>query len=312
MVEVRQARYFLAVAEELHFGRAARRLRMSQPPLSQAIKRLEREIGCQLLHRTRRSVSLTPAGAELLGQCRALIRQSEGATIATRHAATGGAGRLTVGAVASAFGWPLPDAVEGFHAVMPGVDIRIREIDSHQAASALLGRTLDLAIVRQTAPVPGTAATALFTDHFVAALPTDHRAAGSAEPMDLAALACDRWIWLDRAVSPDYHDMMAASCRAAGFSPVPAHWARSVTSQIAMVGCRLGVTIVPATAAHPRDAVCFRPLRDPAAATGLTVLTREQPDRAAERFTGAALAAVHPARTGSGSSAGGSSDSRKP
>src|SRR5690348_969632 len=108
MVEVRQARYFVAVAEELHFGRAAQRLRMSQPPLSQAIKQLERQLGCELLHRTQRSVALSPAGAVFLDQCRMLIRQAEDAELAVRHAATGRGGRLNVGAVATAFSWPLP------------------------------------------------------------------------------------------------------------------------------------------------------------------------------------------------------------
>lgn len=285
MIEVRQARYFIAVAEELHFGRAAQRLQMSQPPLSQAIKHLERQLGCELLHRTQRSVALSPAGVVFLGQCRALVRQAERAAIATRHAATGRGGRLSIGAVASAFAWPLPHAIDRFHAALPDIDIRAQEIDSHQAAAGLLDRTLDLAVVRQTAPVHGTTATLLFTGQFVAALPADHAAAGMSEPVDLATLAGDAWIWLNREISPDYHDAMAALCRAAGFSPIPAHWARSVTSQIAMVECGLGVTIVPSAAAARNHAARFRALRDDAATIGLTIMTRRNPDEAVRRFT---------------------------
>jgi DNA-binding transcriptional LysR family regulator len=285
MIEVRQARYFIAVAEELHFGRAAQRLRMSQPPLSQTIKHLETQLGCELLHRTQRSVALSPAGAVFLDQCRALVRQAESAEIATRQAATGRGGRLSIGAVASAFAWPLPHAIDRFHAALPDVDIRAQEIDSHEAATGLLDRTLDVAIVRQTAPARGTTATSLFVDKFVAALPTDHPAGGITTPMDLAALAGDTWIWLNRDISPDYHDAMATLCRAAGFSPIPAHWARSVTSQIAMVECGLGITIVPSAAATHHHTARFRPLRDDAATIGLTIVTRHHPGEAVRRFT---------------------------
>lgn len=288
MVEIRQARYFVAVAEELHFGRAAERLRMSQPPLSQAIKQLERQLGCELLYRTQRSVALSPAGAVFLEHCRALIRQAEEAEIAARHAATGRGGRLSLGAVASAFSWPLPLVLERFHEALPDVEIRTQEIDTHEAGAGLLDRTLDWAIVRQTAPVRGTTATSLFADRFVAALPAGHAAAGVEGPLDLAELSGDTWVWLHRHISPDYHDAMAAMCRTAGFSPVPAHWARSVTSQIAMVECGLGVTVVPAAASAARPAVRFRPLRHATAAIELTAMTRADPSALAERLTGIA------------------------
>ncbi|TDB88001.1 LysR family transcriptional regulator [Actinomadura sp. KC216] len=285
MVETRQARYFVAVAEELHFGRAAERLQMSQPPLSQAIKQLEQQLGCELLHRTQRSVALSPAGAVFLDHCRALIRRAEEAEAAARRAATGRGGRLSLGAVASAFSWPLPLVLERFHETVPDVEIRAREVDTHEAAAGLLDRSLDWAIVRQTAPVRGTTATSLLADRFVAALPLHHPAADAAGPLDLADLAGNPWVWLHRQISPDYYDAMAAMCRAAGFSPVPAHWARSVTSQIAMVECGLGVTIVPAAASASHPAVRFRPLRHATATIDLTAMTRSNPGALAERLT---------------------------
>jgi DNA-binding transcriptional LysR family regulator len=285
MVEIRQARYFVAVAEELHFGRAAQRLLMSQPPLSQAIKQLEQQIGCELLHRSQRSVALSPAGAVFLDHCRALIRQAEEAEVAARQAATGRGGRLNLGAVATAFSWPLPIVLKRFHQELPDVEIRTQEIDTHEAAAGLLDRSLDWAIVRQTAPVRGTMATSLLADRFVAALPLSHPAAGAAGPLDLADLADAPWVWLHRHISPDYHDAMAATCRAAGFSPVPAHWARSVTSQIAMVECGLGVTVVPASASTSRPAVRFRPLHHATATIELAAMTRSGPGALAERLT---------------------------
>ncbi|MFC9680269.1 LysR substrate-binding domain-containing protein [Streptomyces sp. NPDC056948] len=306
MVEIRQARYFVAVAEELHFGRAAERLQMSQPPLSQAIKQLERKLGFELLHRTQRSVALSEAGAVFLEHCRTLIRQAEDAEIAARHAATGHGGRLSLGAVASAFSWPLPLVLDQFHEDAPDIEIRTQEIDTHEAAAGLLDRTLDWAIVRQTAPVRGTTATSLFVDRFVAALPAGHPAAAADDPLDLADLAGDTWVWLNRHISPDYHDAMAAMCRTAGFSPVPTHWARSVTSQIAMVECGLGVTVVPAAASGAHPTVRFRPLRHGAATIELTVMTRSAPGALAERLTELATrltAAQGSTRPGSASTA---------
>lgn len=285
MLELRQARYFVAVAEELHFGRAAERLRMSQPPLSQAIKQLERELGCELLHRNQRSVALSAAGAVFLRECRVLIRQAEDAEIAVRHAVTGRGGKLSIGAVTSAFSWPLPLVLKRFHEDAPDIEIRTREIDTHEAAAGLLDRTLDWAIVRQTAPVRGTTATSLFVDRFVAALPAVHPAADTTEPLDLAELSGDTWVWLHRDISPDYHDAMAATCRSAGFSPIPAHWARSVTSQIAMVECGLGVTVVPAAAAAAHPAVRFRPFGHPTSTIELTAVTRADPDASVRRLT---------------------------
>ncbi|MGW7406048.1 LysR family substrate-binding domain-containing protein [Streptomyces sp. NPDC054833] len=143
----------------------------------------------------------------------------------------------------------------------------------------------DWAIVRQTAPVRGTTATSLYADRFVGALPLHHPAADASGPLDLADLSSSPWVWLHRHISPDYHDAMATMCRAAGFSPVPAHWARSVTSQIAMVECGLGVTVVPAAASTSRPAVRFRPLRHATATIELTAMTRADPSALAERLT---------------------------
>ena len=126
----------------------------------------------------------------------------------------------------------------------------------------------------------------LLTDQFVAALPAGHEAAAASEPIDLATLAGDTWIWLNRQISPDYHDAMAALCRAAGFSPIPSHWARSVTSQIAMVDCGLGVTVVPSAAVTPHHSARFRALRDDAATIGLAILTHDRPTETVSRFTG--------------------------
>jgi DNA-binding transcriptional LysR family regulator len=275
MIEIRQARYFVAVAEELHFGRAAARLHMSQPPLSQAIKQLEREVGSRLLDRTKRSVVLTPAGAAFLDGCRSLLRQADTVASIPAMVAEGRIGRLRIGAVASAFEWPLPDILATLRERHPGLEFLAEEIDSHEANQALLDRRLDVAIVRQAAPLGGIMAVPLLADQFVAVLPSTHPLARESTPLDLAELATETWVWFPRQISPDYHDAMAAACRRAGFSPIASHWARSITTQLALVACGLGVTVVPSAAVTPaRSGIAIRPLVDMAETVGLSVTTR--------------------------------------
>jgi DNA-binding transcriptional LysR family regulator len=258
MVDVREARYFIAVAEELHFGRAAERLSMSQPPLSQAIKALEHRLGTRLLHRTTREVSLTTAGAVLLDACRSLLGASEAADAAVRQAADGQAGELRIGAVTSAFGDPLPRLLELFQAAHPRVDVRVREVDTHVAVQSLRRREIDVALARQLATPPGCERVTLRREPFVLAVPVSW-APASDEPWNLAATAELPWIWLPRSISPDYHDQVVACCRAAGFAPDARHLARSIYSQLAMVASGLGVALVPAGAAHrPEDPAASR------------------------------------------------------
>jgi DNA-binding transcriptional LysR family regulator len=253
MVDVREARYFVAVAEELHFGRAAERLHMSQPPLSQAIKALEHRLGVRLLHRTTREVTLTTAGAVFLDACRTLVGAATAADAAVRQAADGQAGELRIGAVTSAFSDPLPRVLELFQDAHPRVDVRVREVDTHVAVQSLRRREIDVALARQLATPPGCERVTLRREPFVLAVPVSW-APASDEPSDLAATAELPWIWLPRSISPDYHDQVVACCRAAGFAPDARHLARSIYSQLAMVASGLGVALVPAGAAHrPED-----------------------------------------------------------
>ena len=247
MVEVREARYFIAVAEELNFGRAAVRLQMSQPPLSAAIKMMERRLGVTLLHRTTREVQLTPTGAVFLDHCRALVATAQAADIAAKQAADGQSGQLRVGAVTSAFTDPLPRSLEAFTASHPNVDVRIRELDTHVAVDLLHRRELDVALIRLLAAPADCERVTLRREHFVLALPRTWPVPEGLEH-NLFEAATLPWIWLDRHISPDYHDQVAACCRAADFTPEAQHHANSITSQLAMVACGLGVALVPESA----------------------------------------------------------------
>jgi DNA-binding transcriptional LysR family regulator len=255
MIETRQARYFVAVADELHFGRAADVLQMSQPPLSQAIRALERQLGARLLDRTSRHVALTEAGRAFLHECRVLLANADRAERAASLAQAGATGTLRIGAVTSAFADPLPAILERFRAGRPNAHVRMTEIDTHDGRDAVLTGELDAALIRQVSNDQRLRSKPLRRDHLVTAIPTHHRHAEPAgSPIDLADLADDDWVWLPRRVSPDYHDELVAACRRYGFSPRSTHTATSITSQLAMVSCGLGITLVPHTAASPTPA----------------------------------------------------------
>ncbi|WP_422748848.1 LysR family transcriptional regulator [Mycobacterium sp. WMMD1722] len=246
---MREARYFIAVAEQLNFGRAAELLHISQPPLSAAIKALESRLGVQLLHRTTREVRLTSAGAVFLDRCRLVVAAAGDADAAARQAAEGQAGALRIGAVTSAFTDPLPRALRAYARSHPHVDVSVREVDTHVGVELVQRRELDIALLRQMSTPRECERLTLRTELFVLAAPADWSLPPGIDT-DLVVAADLPWIWIPRGRTPDYHDQVAAFCRAAGFTPRAQHFAQSMESQLAMVAAGLGVALVPATSAH--------------------------------------------------------------
>ena len=245
MVEVREARYFIAVAEELNFGRAATRLHMSQPPLSAAIKALECRLGAVLLHRTTREVRLTSVGTVFLDHCRSLVAASNAADSAARQAADGQAGELQIGAVTTAFA-ELTGALKAYRAYHRRVDVRLREVDTHVGVELVRRGELDIAVVRRMSTPRGCERVVLRRESFVLAAPADWSLPRGLD-RDLSRGAELPWVWIPRGITPDYHDQVASCCRAAGFTPVAQHLAQSLTSQLVMVAAGLGVALVPAS-----------------------------------------------------------------
>ena len=283
MFDLRAARYFVAVAEELHFGRAAERLRMSQPPLSQAIRQLENDVGAVLLERTNRRVALTAAGSAFLEECRALLLHASAVAETPRQVATGLRGRIAIGTVASGLSWPLPQALALLRAQASRVAVRIHEIDTHEVTAGLLDRSIDMALARLSTPRGGIRTEVLLRDEFLALLPRDHPLAAGTGPLELPALAEEPWVWLPREISPDYHDEMAAACRAAGFSPRVHHWARSIATQISVVECGTGVTIIPrASAGALPGGVRARPVSRAATTVALAISSRAHREQVEE------------------------------
>jgi DNA-binding transcriptional LysR family regulator len=205
-MELRQLRYFLVLAEELHFSRAAQRLAISQPPLSVAIRQLEEELGTQLFERTSKEVRLTAAGKHLRG------RQD------MRAIAEGMQGSIRLGFVGSAIYRGLPEALESFRSQHPKVRIDMLELNSAEQIAALQQERLDLGLLHATRPAAGLQSHTLVSEPFMACLPDSHALAGL-RSLQVRQLAGERMVLFSRQVSPDYHQQIWQICQREGFTP---------------------------------------------------------------------------------------------
>ena len=260
---IRQLWMFLAVAEEQHFGRAAQRLNMSQPPLTEQIKVLEQSLKLQLFERSRRGTQLSPAGAAILPAVRQFAGQVEHLERVVREVAAGQSGVLHVGAITSAMLETVPPLLEALKRAHPHLTVFVKEIDSVEAVPALEAGELDLAFVRLDGEIGSDISTIpLAEDRLAVALPKEHPL--SAQPrIRLNALAKEHLVMSSRQVSPVYFDLLASVCRTHGFAPRVLHEVRSVTSQIAYVSCGQGVALVPAFMRRlAPENVVIRPLKE--------------------------------------------------
>jgi DNA-binding transcriptional LysR family regulator len=247
-MELRHLRYFEAVAEERHFGRAAQRLHMAQPPLSQQIRQLEDELGVTLLHRTTRRVDLTPAGAAYLVRVRAILRDVEAAGEEAVRIDQGLEGRLVIGCVGSATYSLLPALARALRDQLPGVDFAFRgEMLSPDQLDALRDGSIDLALMR---PVPDLVqavdieVTSLREERYVVALPEGHRLAGRAR-VRVSDLRDEDLVVHAGSGRSAMYDAVAALCRDAGFEPRIRHEVAETSTLVTFVAAALGVAVVP-------------------------------------------------------------------
>ncbi|MCU1740669.1 MULTISPECIES: LysR family transcriptional regulator [unclassified Pseudomonas] len=258
---IRHLWLFLAVAEEQNFGRAAKRLGMSQPPLSEQIQVLEQALKVTLFERSRRGAKLTPVGAAILPAVRKFAEQLERLELAVEEAVAGQSGLLTIGAISTAMFDVLPGLIEQLKREYPHLTVSVREIDSVEAVPALEAGDIDLAFARLDGDLGASIRSLPLTeDRLVVALPGDHPLA-SRSRVSLSSLANEPLVMFSRKVSPVYFDNLIATCRASGFSPRVLHEVRSVASQIAFVSYGQGIALVPASLKKLAPAnVVFRPL----------------------------------------------------
>lgn len=269
---IRHLWLFLAVAEERHFGRAARRLGMSQPPLTEQIHILEQSLQVELFERSRRGTRLTPAGTAILPAVKKFAEQLERLELAVREAATGQRSVLTIGAITAAMVEELPPLVAQLKREHPDVTLSLREIDSVEAAPLLQSGDIDLAFARLDGELGvGIESFPLREDRLAVALHKEHPLAGKAR-VRLAALAEEDFVMFHRHVSPGYFDILVSACRNAGFSPRIVHEVSSVASQLAFVGCGQGIALVPSAMKKlAPDTVHVRPLAEKAGVVTLAV-----------------------------------------
>jgi DNA-binding transcriptional LysR family regulator len=261
--DLRQLRHFIAVAERLHFGRAAAALHISQPPLSRSIRALETRVGATLLARTRRRVELTPEGARFLEEAKRLLAQLERAVLDVGSMAGGERGRLRLGFVSLADYGVLPGLLKAYKAARPGVDLALREMLSPDQAVALAAGELDFGLLLP--PVAGTDLEHLVVqrERFVAALPARHRLARGRGRLAVRELAADSFVMVPRAIAPGLYDIVAALAARAGFAPRIAQEAIQMQTVVSLVSSGLGVALVPASVANlGRRGVAYREIAD--------------------------------------------------
>lgn len=260
---IRHLWLFLIVAEEKNFRKAAQRLGMSQPPLTEQIQILEQSLKVKLFERSRRGAQLTPAGAAILPAVQQLAQHLTRLEFAVREAASGQSGVLTIGAITSAMLDVLPGVIAQLRIDFPQLTVSVKEIDSVDAIPALIMGDIDLAFARLEGDLGETIeALPLTQERLAIALPREHRLAAKSR-ISLSSLAGEDFVMFSRRVSPVYFDSLIASCQACGFSPRILHEVSSVTSQIAFVGCGQGIALVPmALKKQAPENVVVRPLRD--------------------------------------------------
>ena len=261
--DLRQLRQFIAVAERLHFGRAAAALHISQPPLSRSIQDLEAKLGAKLLERSRRKVELTAAGAWYLDEARQVLARLERAGRSMAERSAGGTGALRIGFVTIADYSVLPGLLSRFKAAHPGVSLALRELVTESQLEALGAGDLDLGFVLPPLPARDVDSIAVNREPLVVALPGRHALARERGPLGVRALAEEPFVMVPANLARGLSDVVLGVCARAGFAPRIAQEAVQMQTVVSLVSSGLGVAIVPASLLNlRRSGVVYRPVRD--------------------------------------------------
>ena len=266
-IELRQLRYFVTVAEELHFGRAAARLHMTQPPLSQTIQGLETALGTQLFSRTKRSVTLTPAGAALLPEVQRILQQATALRDLAQRAASGASGRLALAFVSSADYSVLPPFLREFRVQYPQVHIELREATSDIQTEDLMQRRIDAGFL--IPPLADKIKIELdympvLSEPLILAFPSGTLAARGKSAVALRVLGDLPLIIFPRHIAPAFHDAILACFREAGLTPRIGQEAIQMQTIVSLVSAGMGMALVPQSVSKlMRPGVEYRALLDP-------------------------------------------------
>jgi DNA-binding transcriptional LysR family regulator len=281
-MELRHLRYFVILAEELHFGHAAERLHIAQPPLSQQIRQLEIELGFQLFHRTKRTVKLTEAGQVFLVEVKKIFKQLEQAIQTGRQTSRGEVGQLVLGFVSSAAYNILPEVLRRFRVEVPGVKLELHELTTDEQWQFLREGKIDVGFLR-----PGFfhnlveeaifETETIFREALVIALPQEHRLTSKAQ-IPVKSLINEQFILFPRSFSPGHYDTIISLCQQADFSPKVIQEAIQMQTIVSLVAAGMGVAIVPSSLQNlQRTGVIYKPIKpvkEPAAEVKMNVIWR--------------------------------------
>jgi DNA-binding transcriptional LysR family regulator len=261
-MEIRQIRYALAVAAELHFGAAANRLGVSQPAVSEQIRLLEADLGVQLFDRTSRSVQITPVGAVFLEDARRMLADIDRTRLRVAEHGRGERGRLRIGAVGPALTWTVPMVVKEVVRLAPQLDISLTAMSTESQIRAILDGDLDVGFIRVISRRKGLRVEHLLDEPLTAALPTEHRLATAAS-IKLSELNGEPFVVWPRTFNPSFFDEVIATCHRHGCLPSKLIEGSDMQTQLASISAGLGVSVLPRSfMGARRDQVAFVPLRE--------------------------------------------------
>lgn len=263
-MELRHLFAFVAVAEELHFGRAAKRLQMAQPPLSQQIRQLEKELGVQLFERNTRSVRLTSAGESFLQPVRTVIEDLDTAVRAAKAAGRGEYGRVSIGFAGASSHETLPRLTRAVRAAHPGIELVMTgQTYANVALARVADGSLDLGFVRLPVTRPGVTFRVIDEEELVCALPSDHPLAAR-DSVPLEVLAGEPFVSFPANTGSTVRDAMVGACEAAGFNPRVVQEAPDSYTILALVAAGVGVTLTVTSVQHiQQSGLVYRPLAGP-------------------------------------------------
>jgi DNA-binding transcriptional LysR family regulator len=292
-MEMRQLRYFIAVAEELHFGRAAERVNICQPPLSQQIKNLEEELGTLLFHRKHKKISLTDAGTAFLEDAKQILKQVDSAAEKVRGITRGVVGRISLGVVLPAMDTFLPDAIRVFRLQNPMVEIQLLEMGTMAQLDALRAGHIHVGVMRLFQHnTKGLIVERIIEEPYVLAVPSEHRFA-SLDTVPLGSLDGEPIIFFPRRFHPALHDRIIACLSAAGCTPVVAQETTTKFTSIALVAAGLGLALVPAsTRKQGRPGVVYLDISGELPMVELSLVWREETESPALRNLVGSIRAV--------------------
>lgn len=290
-MDIRQLKYFIAVAEEHSFSRAALRLHVSQPPLSTQLKALEDELGVRLLDRSNRGVTLTAAGQVFFAEMRTVLARLERGKALARNAGRGDVGSLAIGFVSIADYGILPPALKEFRRLYPAVEVQLHELTTDAQIREIRAARLDLGIGLGPIDAADLQFKPVAREALVLAAPSGHRLLRNSKAIDLKALSNESFIIPPRDIAPGLFDLIIGKFRAAGFTPRITQQARQMQTVISLVACGMGFALVPASVQNlKRRGVQYRPLRGPAAAVELGIIRpRDDEDSTSRNFIASLL-----------------------